>query len=225
MMFGGIQKTSLVDFPDRIAAVLFTPGCNLRCPFCHNWRLVLEPKGPFLSGKDVLQILESRKRHVDAVVITGGEPTMHTDLPEFLMELKERGFKIKLDTNGFFPDVLEKSLPYLDYVALDVKTSLGKYQSLGANDLSSLLRTTDILKQGSLDYEFRTTVVPGFVNKEDVPNIGELAKDARRFAFQQFIPNDTLDKGFSKAKPYPAEVIAEFADVMKKYVTDVVLRV
>ena len=98
-MFGGIQKTSLIDFPDRIATVLFTPGCNLRCPFCHNWRLVLEPKGPFLSEKDVLQILESRKRHVDAVVVTGGEPTMHVDLSEFLMELKERGFRVKLDTN------------------------------------------------------------------------------------------------------------------------------
>jgi pyruvate formate lyase activating enzyme len=224
-MFGGIQKTSLVDFPDRIATVLFTPGCNLRCPFCHNWRLVLEPKGPFLSEKDVLQILESRKRHVDAVVVTGGEPTMHADLPEFLMNLKERGFQVKLDTNGFFPDVLEKSLPYLDYVALDVKTSLEKYRSLGTNDLNNLLRTTDILKQGSLDYEFRTTVVPGFVDEEDVPKIGELAKDARRFAFQQFIPNDTLDKSFDKVKPYPPEVIAEFADVMKKYVMDVVLRV
>lgn len=224
-MFGGIQKTSLIDFPDRIATVLFTPGCNLRCPFCHNWRLVLEPKGPFLSEKDVLQILESRKRHVDAVVVTGGEPTMHVDLSEFLMELKERGFRVKLDTNGFFPDVLEKSLPYLDYVALDVKTSLEKYQSLGASDLSSFLRTADILKEGSLDYEFRTTIVPGFVNEEDVPKIGELVKDAKRFAFQQFIPNDTLDKGFTKVKPYPPEIIAEFADLMKKYVMDVVLRV
>ncbi len=224
-MFGGLQKTSLVDFPDRIATVLFTPGCNLRCPFCHNWRLVLEPKGPFLTEEVVLQILESRKQHVNAVVITGGEPTMQTDLPKFLTELKDRGFCVKLDTNGFFPDVLEKSLQYLDYVALDVKTSLEKYERLGANDINNFVRTIDILKQGRVDYECRTTVVPSFVDKEDIPKIGELVRDAKRFAFQQFIPKDTLDKGFNKVKPYSPEVIADFASVMKKYVTDLVLRV
>ena len=224
-MFGGLQKTSLVDFPDRIATVLFTPGCNLRCPFCHNWRLVLEPKGPFLTEEVVLQILESRKRHLNAVVVTGGEPTMQADLPKFLMELKDRGFCVKLDTNGFFPDVLEKSLQCLDYVALDVKTSLEKYEFLGLNDINNFVRTIDILKQGRVDYECRTTVVPSFVDEEDIPRIGELVKDAKRFAFQQFIPKDTLDKSFNKVKPYSPEVIADFASVMKKYVMDVVLRV
>lgn len=224
-MFGGLQKTSLIDFPDRIATVLFTPGCNLRCPFCHNWRLVLEPKGPFLAEKSVLEILESRKRQVDAVVITGGEPTMQADLPKFLTELKERGFYVKLDTNGFFPDVLEKSLPHVDYVALDVKTSLEKYGHLGTNDAGNFLGTMNILKQGIVDYEFRTTVVPGFVDTEDIPKIGELVRDAKRFAFQQFIPDDSLDKSLSEVKPYSSEVIGDFANVMKKYVTDVTLRV
>ena len=224
-MFGGLQKTSLVDFPDRIAAVLFTPGCNLRCPFCHNWRLVLEPKGPFLTEEIVLQILESRKQHVNAVVITGGEPTMQADLPKFLTELKDRGFCVKLDTNGFFPDVLEKSLQYLDYVALDVKTSLEKYELLGESDMKNFVRTIGILKQGKVDYECRTTVVPSFVDEEDIPKIGELVKDAKRFAFQQFIPGDTLDKSHNKVEPYSPEVIADFASVMKKYVIDVLLRV
>jgi pyruvate formate lyase activating enzyme len=224
-MFGGIQKTSLVDFPDRIATVLFTTGCNLRCPFCHNWRLVLEPKGSFLEENDVLQILESRRRHIDAVVVTGGEPTMHADLPKFLLELKERGFSVKLDTNGFFPDVLEKSLQHVNYIALDVKTSLEKYVLLGANEMSNFLRTIEILKHGNVDYEFRTTVVPGFVDKEDIPKIGECVEGAKRFVFQQFIPDDTLDKSFNNVKPYSSEVIANFAGVMKKYVTGVVLRV
>ncbi|RLI35989.1 anaerobic ribonucleoside-triphosphate reductase activating protein, partial [Candidatus Bathyarchaeota archaeon] len=89
MKFGGLQKTSLIDYPGRISSILFTPGCNLRCPYCHNWRLVLNPKGPFLSEDEVLQILRSRKRYVDAVVITGGEPTIHRDLPDFLKRLKE----------------------------------------------------------------------------------------------------------------------------------------
>jgi pyruvate formate lyase activating enzyme len=225
LIFGGLQKTSLIDFPDRIATVLFTPGCNLRCPFCHNWRLVLEPKGPFLAEKNVLEILESRKRQVDAVVLTGGEPTMQADLPKFLAELKERGFHVKLDTNGFFPDVLEKSLQYVDYVALDVKTSLEKYHRLGAGDASNFLDTMDILKRCSVDYEFRTTVVPGFVDTEDIPKIGELVRDAKRFAFQQFIPNDSLDKSLTEAKPYSLEVIGDFASAMKKYVMNVLLRV
>lgn len=225
MRFGGLQKTSLIDFPNKIASVLFTLGCNLRCPFCHNWRLVLEPAGPFLTEDQVLQILESRMRHVKAVVITGGEPTTLRDLPEFLAKLKERGFAVKLDTNGFFPDVLEECLPYVDYVALDVKTSLEKYGLLGGQGTEGYMRTVDMLKQGKVDYEFRTTVVPGFVDAEDVPKIGALAKDAKRIVLQQFIPNDTLDKTFNNVKPYSPEVIAYFADVMKKYVNNVVLRV
>jgi pyruvate formate lyase activating enzyme len=225
MEFGGLQKVSLIDFPDRIATVLFTSGCNLRCQFCHNWRLVLEPKNSFLSEKTVFQILESRKKYVDAVVVTGGEPLMHSDIPQFLKKLKEREFLIKLDTNGFFPDVLEKSLPYLDYVAMDVKTSAEKYVLLGANDISNYSRAIEMLKQGSVDYEFRTTVVPSFVNKEDIPKIGELIKGAKRFAFQQFVPGDTLDKAFNAVKPYSPEVIAHFADVMKKYVDEMILRV
>jgi len=225
MEFGGLQKVSLIDFPDRIATVLFTSGCNLRCPFCHNWRLVLEPKGSFLSEETVFQILESRKKYVDAVVVTGGEPLMHSDIPQFLKKLKERGFVIKLDTNGFFPDVLEKSLPYLDYVAMDVKTSAEKYVLLGANDISNYSRAIEMLKQESVGYEFRTTVVPGFVNKEDIPKIGELIKGAKRFAFQQFVPGDTLDKAFNAVKPYSPEIIADFADVMKNYVDEIILRV
>ena len=225
MKFSGIQKTSLIDFPDRIATVLFTPGCNLRCPFCHNWRLVLEPKPPFLNEETVFKILESRRKYVDAVVITGGEPTMHKDLPRFIKNLKERGFSVKLDTNGFFPQVLEGCLPHVDYVALDVKTSLEKYLLLGAGDTADFLRTIEILKNGNVDYEFRATVVPGFVDAEVIPKIGELVKGGKRFAFQQFVPGDTLDKTFNGVKPYPPDVIAGFAENMKKYVAEILLRV
>jgi pyruvate formate lyase activating enzyme len=225
MKFSGIQKTSLIDFPDRIATVLFTPGCNLRCPFCHNWRLVLEPKPPFLSEETVFKILESRRKYVDAVVITGGEPTMHKHLPSFIKNLKERGFSVKIDTNGFLPQVLEGCFPYVDYVALDVKTSLEKYLLLGARDVTDFLRTIEILKNGNVDYEFRATVVPGFVDAEIIPKIGELVKGGKRFAFQQFVPGDTLDKAFNGIKPYPPEVIAGFAENMKKYVAEIMLRV
>jgi len=225
MKFSGIQKTSLIDFPDRIASVLFTPGCNLRCPYCHNWRIVVDPKPPFLQEEAALKILESRKRYVDAVVVTGGEPTMDKETPKFLRKLKERSFAVKLDTNGFYPQILKECLPHVDYVALDVKTSLEKYPRLGAKDVSPLLRTIEILKTGKVEYEFRTTVVPSFVASEDIIKIGELAKGVKTFAFQQFIPEDTLDKTFKTLKPYTPETINEFAETIKKYVDTMILRV
>jgi len=225
MKFSGIQKTSLIDFPNRIASVLFTPGCNLRCPFCHNWRIVIDPKPPFLNEETALSILESRKKYVDAVVLTGGEPTLHKEIPKFLKKLKERRFTVKLDTNGFYPQVLEECLPYVDYVALDVKTSLEKYGRLGAKDTADFLRTIEILRSGKVEYEFRTTVVPGFVDAEDVPRIGELVKGAKTFAFQQFVSGDTLDKTFNTLKPYSPETIAGFAETIKKYADNIILRV
>jgi len=225
MKFSGFQKTSLIDYPKKIASVLFTPGCNLRCPFCHNWRIVIDPKPPFLQEEAAFKILESRRKYVDAVVVTGGEPTMHKEVPRFLRRLKERGFKVKLDTNGFYPQVLEECLPYVDYVALDVKTSLKKYELLGARDTSKLLQSIEILKAGKVTYEFRTTVVPEFVEAEDMTSIGELVKGARAHALQQFIPEDTLDKKFESLKPYTPEKIAEYAEKMKGYVEKVILRV
>ena len=225
MKFSGFQKTSLIDYPRKIASVLFTPGCNLRCPFCHNWRIVIDPKPPFLQEEAAVKILESRKKYVNAVVVTGGEPTMHRETPKFLRKLKERGFTVKLDTNGFYPQVLEECLPYVDYVALDVKTSLEKYGLLGARDTAGLLQTIEILKTGKVAYEFRTTVVPELVEAEDIICIGELIKGARTHAFQQFVPEDILDKKFESLKPYTPEKIAEFAEKMKEYVESVILRV
>jgi pyruvate formate lyase activating enzyme len=225
MKFSGIQKTSLIDFPNRIASVLFTPGCNLRCPFCHNWKIVLDPKPPFLQEEAALRIIENRKKYVDAVVVTGGEPTMHKEVPKFLRKLKEKGFQVKLDTNGFYPQVLEECLPYVDYVALDVKTSSEKYARLGAKDTADLLRTIEILKSGKAEYEFRTTVVPSFVDAEDITRMGELTKGAKTFAFQQFIPEDTLDKSLKALKPYSPETIAQFVEIMKKYAETIILRI
>jgi pyruvate formate lyase activating enzyme len=225
MKFSGLQKISLIDYPNKVASVLYTPGCNLRCPFCHNWRIVVDPKPPFLHEAAALKILESRKKYVDAVVVTGGEPTMHKELPKFLAKLKKRGFMVKLDTNGFYPEVLEECLPYVDYVALDVKTSLEKYKQLGTKDTAGLMRTVEILKTGKVPYEFRTTAVPEFVTAEDVKCIGEMVKGAKTHAFQQFVPQETLDKKFEGVKPYAPETITEFAETMKKYAENVILRV
>jgi pyruvate formate lyase activating enzyme len=223
--FSGLQKISLIDYPNKVASVLFTPGCNLRCPFCQNWRIVVDPKPPFLQEATALEILEARKKYVDAVVVTGGEPTMHKELPKFLAKLKARGFMVKLDTNGFYPEVLEGCLPHVNYVAMDVKTSLEKYKQLGAKDTPGLVRSVEILKTGKVAYEFRTTAVPELVTTEDVTCIGEIVKGAKIHAFQQFVPQDTLDKRFERVKPYAPETIIEFAEVMKKYAENVILRV
>ncbi len=225
MKFSGLQKTSLLDYPDRVASVLFTPGCNLRCPYCHNHQIAVNPQPPFLQEGAALAILEARRKYVDSVVVTGGEPCMHKELPKFLAKLKERGFYVKLDTNGCYPDNLQECLGIVDYVAMDVKTSLEKYKLLGLADPSVIQRSIEIIKAASVPYEFRTTVVPEIVTAEDIESIGELVKGAKVLALQQFIPGDLLDKRFTTVKPYSPEVIAGFAETLKKYVDKVVVRV
>ena len=225
MKFSGLQKISLIDFPNKIASVLFTPGCNLRCGFCHNWRIAVDPQPPFLAEATALEMLEARKKFVDAVVITGGEPCIHKELPKFLAKLKQLGFLVKLDTNGCFPDVLEECLGSVDYVAMDMKTSLPKYKRLGIEDTSGLMRTIEILKMGKVPYEFRTTLVPDLVMAKDITCIGEMVKGADIFAIQQFVPKDTLDQSFQALRPYAPEVINDLAETMQKYVKSVVLRV
>ncbi|MEM2440091.1 MAG: anaerobic ribonucleoside-triphosphate reductase activating protein [Candidatus Bathyarchaeia archaeon] len=224
MKFSGLQKTSLIDYPNRVAAVLFTPGCNMRCPYCYNWRIVIDPKPPFLNEETALQILEERKKYVDAVVISGGEPTIHKELPRFLKKLKERGFAVKLDTNGLNPIVLEECLPYVDYVALDFKTSPEKYHLLGTKETEALLKTVDMLKSGKVEYEFRTTVVPKIVEKTDITRMGEIVKGAENYALQQFISGDTLSEEYKNIQPYPPEILRGYAEILRRYVREVITR-
>ena len=225
MKFIGLQKTSLLDFPDRVASVLYTPGCNLRCSFCHNWRIVVDPQPPFLQEGVAMQILERRKKYVDAVVISGGEPCMHKELPRFLAKLKERGFLVKLDTNGFYPNVLKECLPTVDYVAMDVKTSREKYKLLGATDTAGFMQSIDLLKSGKTPFEFRTTLVPEIVTAQDITCIAEMIKGSKIHALQQFVPQDTLDKRYQTFNVYAPEVIDEFAKAIQPFTEKVVLRV
>jgi len=150
---------------------------------------------------------------------------MHKELPKFLAKLKERGFSVKLDTNGFFPGVLEECLGYVDFVAMDVKTCREKYKLLGAQDTSGLVKTMEILKTGKVPYEFRTTVVPELVTIQDANYIGEMVKGSKTHALQQFIPDDTLDKKYQTLKPYTPETIDEFAKIIRQYTDDIQLRI
>jgi len=149
---------------------------------------------------------------------------MHRELPKFLLKLKSRGFKVKLDTNGFYPAVLKDCLSHVDYVAMDLKTCLNKYEMLGAKDTSAFLQSIEVLKNSDVRYEFRTTLVPEFVKKEDVYCLGELAKGAKTYVLQQFVSQDTLDKRFENMKPYEPDFIKEFGELLKKYVKNVVIK-
>lgn len=225
MRFAGFQKTSLIDYPDRVASVLFTAGCNLRCPYCHNGELVEGYTGPFQEEEDIIEILLRRKRYVDSIVVTGGEPTLDPGLPAFLGRMRGHGFDIKLDTNGLKPDALRECLPYLSYVAMDVKTSLENYKLVGIEDAAQVLESIKLIMDSGLDYEFRCTAVPGIVETETVQKMGEMVRGAKRFVFQQYKPEKTLDPTYNDVNPYTEERIREFAAIMKDYAKKILLRV
>ncbi|MEM1515817.1 MAG: anaerobic ribonucleoside-triphosphate reductase activating protein [Candidatus Bathyarchaeia archaeon] len=225
MKFSGFQKASLIDFPRRISSILFAPGCNLRCPYCQNWRIVIDTTPSFLDEDEALAILEVRKKFIDSVVISGGEPLIQRDAPRFIRKLKERGFIVKLDTNGFFPERLKECLPYLDYVAVDIKTSPRKYYLLGAENVEPFLETIKIVMNSDVDYEYRCTIVPSIVEREDMEEIGNLVEGARRFALQQFIPDNAMQEDFRKIRPYSESTIKQFSKIMEKYVKEVILRI
>ena len=224
MKFSGIQKTSLIDYPDNVSTILFTAGCNLRCPYCHNWRIVLGESEHQISEEDAVKSLEQRKGFIDHIVISGGEPTLQRDLPKFLSRLKTLDFKLKLDTNGLLPEVLEECLPYLDYVAVDVKTSIERYPQLGAVEPDALIKSIGLLRDGVVDYEFRCTAAPEFVDLDSVREMGEIVRGAKKFVFQQYVPTDTLDPQFTKTI-YGREEILCFAELMRNYVIEVQTRI
>ena len=165
MVIHGIQKLTLVDYPGHPAAILFTGDCNFRCPFCQNASLVLSSSSePLIADEEIFSFLTKRKGMLDGVVVTGGEPTLQKDLIPYLGRLKGLGYLVKLDTNGYRPDVLEKAMEsgYVDYVAMDIKTSLDEYPVVAGIknlDVSRIERSVELLKSGAVDYEFRTTVV------------------------------------------------------------------
>ena len=216
MQIGGIQRFSSIDFPGRIASVLFTVGCNFRCPFCHNPELVV---GPFPSIPEdiIFAFLKSRVGQLDGVVISGGEPTLHHDLTEFITKIKDLGFEIKLDTNGTNPTVLQELLNknVLDYVAMDIKHTWEKYNTITRvnHDVESIKKSVNILINSNIEYEFRTTVIQSIHTLDDIVEISENIRGAKVYAVQEFIPTKTLDEKFSK---YTAFDKNDFENIRKK---------
>ncbi len=197
MKIGGWQKFSLIDFPGKIAAVIFTQGCPWRCPWCYNRSLVLsEEFGPSIPEDEVFRFLETRLGQLEGVVITGGEPTFQPDLHNFLEKLRSLEFEVKLDTNGYRPEVVESVIEagLLDYIAMDVKAPLGKYrQATGRNVIIDKIRCSiDLIRDSGLDHEFRTTFVPGLHTVEDIEEILGLIQGSRRYALQTFQNNNPI---------------------------------
>lgn len=216
MIIGGLQKTSLLDFPEKIAAIVFTMGCNFRCGYCHNPELI----NGEAKIEEVFEFLKTRQGKLDGVVITGGEPCLQKDLPEFIKQVKELGFAVKLDTNGSFPEMLEKVLPDLDYVAMDIKAPLEKYSQIVNVDVDTLkiLKSIEVLKNGGVDYEFRTTVVKSQLSFEDFEKIGQLIQGAPRYYLQKFVASKILDKSLENEKTYSTEEFERIIDILKSYV-------
>jgi pyruvate formate lyase activating enzyme len=239
----GWVKSTLVDYPGKIAASLFCGGCNFRCPNCHNSGIVLYPNDHAdIPQQELWEFLESRFGWLDGIVISGGEPTLQEDLVPFALRLHEMGYSVKLDTNGYRPDVLQAMIDSraVDYVAMDVKAPLdpGAY-ALAAGvhvDIDRVRASVDLLLAGSVACEFRTTVVPGILDEDGVARIAQsiaaqpaLPPDQRtnvirRYYLQQFVARDTLDPRLMTRIPYPTERLAALADLARQWVDNVDVR-
>lgn len=228
MIIKGIQKTSMVDYPGLLCATLFTPGCNLRCPFCHNAVLVTGGDGGGrIEEEDVLWFLEQRKGRLDAVTITGGEPLLQDGIPEFVKKIRDLGYRVKLDTNGCFPDKLYALTKdgLFDYVAMDIKNSpalYGKTVGIESFDISPVLSSIEVLKSGETPYEFRTTVSKTFHTEQSLREAGELIRGAEYWYLQAF--KDSGNILGSGIVGYDEIELQNLCKVLQEYAKQVILR-
>lgn len=232
MKISGLIKQTLVDYPGEVAAAIFTQGCNLRCPFCHNGHLVTRPgkiANEYIKPAEVLDFLRDRVGFLDALVISGGEPTLHPDLPDFIMEVKELGYLVKLDTNGTNAAMLEFLLKnsLLDYVAMDIKAPLELeiYRkacgNLGLKDFFNIRNSINLLLNTDLTVEFRTTVIPALHDEGDIAEIAKYIKGAKLYTLQQFNPEVTLDVNYGRVVPFDRDEMQLMLRACKPYVDDV----
>lgn len=229
MKIKGFQGTSLLDFPGRIASLIFFGGCNLCCPFCHNPTLVLDPEQyPDYPLDDLLDELRQRGSFIDGIVVSGGEPTLDPDLPLLLREVKSLGLAVKIDSNGLVPAMLERLFAegLVDYLALDLKTAPERYGELhhAPVDSATLRRSIALLLASGVAYEIRTTCVPGLVEARDLVTMGEAIAGADLWVLQQYVPRYALAEEWRALVPHPPERLAEFARVASNYVARVSLR-
>ena len=233
MKIGGLIKSSMIDYPGKISCVVFTCGCNFICPFCHNPSLipmVADDVDTDFHPEAVIAFLEKRKGLLEGVVITGGEPTLQTELVSFCKKVKQLGYPVKLDTNGSRPDVLRELLAdgLVDYLAMDIKAMPSEYIPSIAKDVSSemLQESIKIIMASDITYEFRTTCAKPFVNGDMIQKVSEMISGAKRFALQSFNPDNVLNPGFYKKLDdvYQEDEIKAFAEIAEKYVQSCIIR-
>ena len=231
MNIRGFLKTSLIDYPDKICSVLYTGGCNLRCKYCYNFDFACNNKNleHFLE-EDLLSFFKERKKIIDGVTITGGEPTLSKKLDVFVARLKDLSLLVKLDSNGLNPLVIKNLLKnnLLDYVAIDIKTSPEKYNELTNKevDFNKILETLSILKESGISYELRTTCIPHFITLDDLQKIKDEVGEVERYALQQFMNNTPLlDNSWENIQPYPLETLNQFRDFILTFSKECELRI
>jgi pyruvate formate lyase activating enzyme len=224
---GSLQKSSFLDYPEKICAVVFTLACNFRCGYCHNPELIEQAKG-IIDTNSVLEFLKTRVGKLDGVVITGGEPTLQRGLENFISAVKELGFLVKLDTNGFSPDILKKLLDknLLDYIAMDIKSPLEKYCVVaGVNvNTSKISQSIKLIIESGVDYEFRTTVVKEQLAIDDFKALGELISGAKKYVLQKFIPSKILDENLMNATTYSDAEFENIKTALKANIETVEIR-
>ncbi|MBP1753649.1 MAG: hypothetical protein H6Q59_47 [Firmicutes bacterium] len=228
MQIHGFNKTTLLDYPKHLAATVFLGGCNMRCPFCHNASLVLNAfSQPTIPEQEVLSYLAKRKTILEGVCITGGEPTLYPDLPEFISRIKALGFKVKLDTNGTNPKMMTSLMSngLLDYIAMDIKNSKEKYSLTAGLDpisMEPILESVNLLKSSHLDYEFRTTIVQEYHTTEDILSIGHWLSGANAYYLQSYQDSgDILKPGLHS---HTKETLEEYVTLLSPMISYVSIR-
>ena len=226
MKIGGFQKMTVLDYPGKVACTVFTHGCNLRCPFCHNARLVVRDED-LIDENEILSYLNKRRGILDGVCISGGEPTLQSDLFDFMKKVKDLGMLIKLDTNGTCPDKLQYAIDngLVDYVAMDIKNCREEYAKtcgLSEMDISKIEKSVEILMQSGVDYEFRTTVTKELHTPDDFAKIGQWIKGAKRYYIQSFV--DSGDIILEGLNPLDLQGLKALSEAVSPYVPSVELR-
>ena len=231
MKICGVQGISVIDYPGKIASILFLGGCNFRCPFCHNVSLIDGYESlNYKNSEAVLEDLRKRKGFIDAVVITGGEPLINgSELIVLLGKLREMDLSIKIDTNGYNRDMLRMVLEagLVDYIAMDIKTSIDRYNNAVGLELNTdrILNSIKIILESPIEYEFRTTCVPGLVDNREIESISCLIEGAARYYLQQYRGEQpTLDPSYMKLSPYSGEKLESFKTIAQKFVNSVSIR-
>jgi len=229
MIISGLQKTSLIDYPDKIAAIIFTRGCNFRCHYCHNPELV-DPEiyYPEIAPETILDFLDKRRNVLDGVVITGGEPLIHADIKDFIKKIKELDYAVKLDTNGSHPALLQEIIndKLVDYLAMDIKHLPQRYHEVTPSqpDIKKIKQSINIIKNSGIPYEFRTTVLPKHFQKDDFIAIGKLLAGAKNYYLQQFRPIKTLNTDYQQEDSFTQIELEAFKKILEKYIDNCEIR-